>query len=106
MASTKAFLEAALWTFRDARGENPQGHFRFLMKGKNFELKCHVLSTDGLRASIRPGWIRLEVRRNAAQKSAMTAEWEKANPSQEAESEKDTMIDLMTTWMFRAKGGS
>jgi hypothetical protein len=101
------FLEAALWTFRDARGENPQGQFRFLMKGKNFELKCHVLSTDGLRAFYQAGldWIG-KSGANEAQKSAMTAEWQKANPSEDADCQKDTMLDFMATWVFRAKGGS
>jgi hypothetical protein len=102
-----AMMAVPLWTFRDPRGEDPQAQFRFLTKAKSYELKCHVLSRAALQAFYETGlqWIG-KTGASEPQRAAMTAEWQKADGSEEADCEKDSLLNFMVTWTFRAKSGS
>ncbi len=99
-----AMMTVPLWMFRDARGEDPQGQFRLLTTAKSYELKCHVLSRAALQAFYEAGlkWIGT-TGASEAQQAAMTAEWKKADGSEEADCEKDSLLNFMVTWSFRAK---
>jgi len=101
--ASNAFLSAILWTFRDSRGEDPQGQFRLLMKAKSYELKCHALPHAGLQAFYQAGldWIQKSVA-NSGDRSTMTAEWQKSTGSMDADCEKDSMLDFFATWTFQA----
>jgi hypothetical protein len=99
------FLEVVLWRFRDSKGEDPRAQFKFLMLGKNFELKCRALSNAGLQAFYEAGlsWI-ANSGASEQQRNAMTADWQRKNPSEDADCDKG-MFDFMVTWTFRAKEG-
>jgi hypothetical protein len=101
--TANAFLISPLWTFRDSRGEDPQGQFRLLLKAKSYELKCHSLPQEPLVTFYQAGlaWIQKSVL-NAADRSAMTAEWQQSNGSMSADCEKDGLLDFFATWTFRA----
>jgi hypothetical protein len=98
-----AVMNVPLWLFRDSRREDAQGQFRLMMKAKNFELKCHVLSSEGLQAFYKAGlkWI-ANSGAGRAEQSSMTADWQNANPSENADCKGGTLIDFMVTWPFRA----
>jgi len=98
-----AVMNVPLWLFRDSRREDAQGQFRVIMKAKNFELKCHVLSREGLQAFYQAGlkWI-ANSGAGRAEESSMTADWRNANASEDADCEGGTVIDFMVTWPFRA----
>ena len=100
------FLEVVLWRFRDAKGEDPRAQFKFMMVAKDFELKCHALSTAGLRSFYTAGlsWIANSVT-DEQRRAQMTAEWQRSTASAAADCEKQAMIDFMITWTFRATAG-
>jgi hypothetical protein len=95
--------EAVLWRFRDPRGEDPRGQFGLMIRAKNYELKCQVLSQTALREFYNAGlaWI---AKTGAAelQKGSMSEAWKQNAPPADTKCDDlGAMIDFIVTWSFR-----
>ncbi|HET6175618.1 MAG TPA: hypothetical protein VFE61_01720 [Candidatus Sulfotelmatobacter sp.] len=104
--SGSEFLNLMLWTFRDAKGEDPRPQFKALMTAKDYELKCHVLPTGAQKDFYLAGrsWITNSVTNEQA-RALMYQGWDRATPLGEPDCTKDeqAMLHFMVTWTFRAK---